>query len=150
MENEEFLPCKSCGKLLSLSAASCPNCGEPAPFGINKAELKEIGLQEGKKLNRIKKVGFWGLLVLAVVLYNSTHIIWLTVVGCVAWLLFFPILKNSIERRLINNADKNLYQFYGEYSKQIKKELSDEDGTRWWFVFRTIYCDALSESSDND
>ena len=90
------------------------------------------------------------MLVVAVVLYNSTHIIWLTVVGCVAWLFFFWILKNSIERRFINNADKNLRQSYGEYSNQIKKELSDDDGTRWWFIFHTIYCDALSESSNND
>ena len=150
MECEKFLPCKSCGTLLNPSAASCPHCGDPAPFGINKTELKEIGVQEGKKINRIKKVGLGGMLVVAVVLYNSTHIIWLTVVGCVAWLFFFWILKNSIERRFINNADKNLRQSYGEYSNQIKKELSDDDGTRWWFIFHTIYCDALSESSNND
>ena len=66
--------CQECGKKVSTSADTCPNCGVPNPTAKveNMLGMKvKKGSTEGNAIGIIIMVVFWGVVIFAIVNTNS-------------------------------------------------------------------------------
>ena len=146
MENENFLPCKSCGKPLNSFAVSCPICGDPTPFCFDVKAIEQRGKEDADKINRVEKITVVFSVVVPIVLYFLTHIWWLSIIVLIVFGLF-----------ITGKRDEDLYeQFLVDMDSDYKKfknwfhyDLTDIQYELWKSRVHGVYIETVKKNTND-
>ena len=135
MENEVFVPCKSCGTMLNGSAASCPHCGDVTPFCYDPENLRERGKKDGIKITWMARIIVIIAIFVSLLLFPLTHIWWLCIVVFVVVMMVFALCATYISAKMEDNMDKrlglNMDVDYRFYKNTFHYDLNDNQYREW-------------------
>ncbi len=136
MNNNVFLPCKSCGHMLSDSALSCPNCGDATPFCYDVEMIKQMGETDAKKINGINDAVIIIDIILSILLYFLTHIWW---VSLIVFFVIFGVFRYFFGRKIEVSFDNAFYDELDFYKRKHSYTLSDQQLEHWKNTAYRIY-----------
>lgn len=139
MENEKFLPCKSCGKSLNSYAVSCPHCGDPSPFCFDVKTIEQRGEEDAEKINRVEKRTVIIAFVVPIALYFITHIWWLSIIALIALGLLGMFITSKKDDELRDLFLVGLDSDYKKFKNWFHYDLTDEQCKLWKDTVHSIY-----------
>ena len=139
MENEKFLPCKSCGKLLNSSASICPQCGDPTPFGWDNQDLISRAKMHSILMLFVYVIGF----VVAFVPFGFVKPWWLALIVFFVIVFLLPLIRKWLNNILLSRVRHDIrHNLYITCQVDYKYNLSQEQFERWANKAEEIYINA--------
>lgn len=149
MENEKFLPCKSCGKPLSSSAGTCPQCGETSPFCFDVKFIERRGKNDAEQLNRIEKTTVVIAVVVPIVLYFLTRIWWLSIIALIALGVLGLFITGKKDDVLYNQFLVDIDSDYKSFKSLYHYDLTDDQYELWKSRVHSVYIDVVNKNTKN-